>query len=49
MPENLTAFNIYLFYTQIFLHSFEGTRGCRTTEEKVCCNVEPLKLKLQLC
>ena len=48
MPQNLTALNFFIYNTHIFLHPFERTRRCTTTELKICYNVEPLKLKLRL-
>ena len=38
----------FFYNTQIFLHSFEVTRGFTTTELKIFYNVEPFKLKLRV-
>ena len=38
----------FFYNTQIFLHSFEVTRGSTTTELKIFYNVEPFKLKLRV-
>ena len=48
MPKNLTPLNFFIYNTHILLHPCELTRGCTTTELKMCYNVEPLKLKLRL-
>ena len=40
--------NFFIYNTHIFLHPFEYTTGCTTTELKFCDNVGPLKLELRL-
>ena len=48
MPKNLTALNVFIYKTHIFLHLFERMCGCTITELKIFYNVEPRKLKLRL-